>query len=124
MSNRRRRPRPAGAPEPRDYQPPQSPEPPKSAAQTEAEGVDTITVEWEGLSLRVPVRPDTWPYWTVMRHLQTDLPTGVCNLLGPRQVSQLYARHPDLTAREASRLFGELFEKIAKAVGFGSAGNS
>ncbi|MGY4098043.1 hypothetical protein ACW2Q0_00520 [Nocardia sp. R16R-3T] len=119
MSNRRpRRPRPAGAPEPRDYQPP------KSAAQAEAEGADTVTVQWQGLSLNVPARPEDWPYWTVMRHLQTDLPVGVCNLIGPRQVTKIYARHPDLTAREASRLFGELFEEIAKAVGFGGAGNS
>ncbi len=119
MSNRRpRRPRPAGAPEPRDYQPP------KSAAQAEAEGVDTVTVLWEGLSLEVPARPEDWPYWTVMQHIHTNLPVAVCNLLGPRQASRIHARYPGLTARDAARLFGELFEEIAKAVGFGGAGNS
>lgn len=114
----RNRPRPEGAPEPRDYQAP------KSAAQAEAEGIEKVTVPWRGMNLSVPARPESWSYWNVMRHLGTDLPTGVCNLIGPRQTSQIFARHPQLTAGEAGELFTELFNEIAKAVGFGNSGNS
>lgn len=116
--NRNRRPRPEGAPEPRDYQAP------KSAAQAEAEGDETVAVQWRGMRLSVPARPESWPYWTVMRHLGTDLPTAVCNLIGPQQTAQIYARHPELTARQASEMFADLFNEIARAVGFGNAGNS
>jgi hypothetical protein len=119
-NNRRRHrpPRPEGAPEPRDYQAPKSP------AQAEAEGVETVTVRWRGFNLIIPARPELWSYWNVMRHLHTDMPTGVCNLIGQRQTSQIFARHPQLTAGEAAELFADLFNEIAKAVGFGSSGNS
>lgn len=120
MSNNRNRnrPRPQGAPEPQDYRAP------KSAAQREAEGADTVDVQWRGMTFEVPAPAEDWPYWTVVRHLQNDLPAAVCNLIGPRATAQLQGKYPNMAASEAGELFADLFNEIAKELGLGSSGNS
>lgn len=117
-NNRRRRPRPAGAPEPRDHQAPKSP------AQREAEGADTVNVHWRGFKFTVPSRPELWDYWAVSRPLsQNNYPETCLGLLGPRQASQIHAAYPQLTNKDAAEMFAELFNAIAEACGFGNSGN-
>ena len=118
MSNsnrRRRRPRPEGAPEPGDYQAP------KSAAQAEAEGVETVTVTWHGVELEVPADPQKWnPYQVVLPLSSNNILGGLSALLGPMQIIKMQREYPGAKVPE----FFELFNMIAKATGYGSAGNS
>lgn len=115
--NRNRRPRPAGAPEPQDFKP-------KSPAAREAAGDETVPVEFRGMSFEVPADPQKWSYWRVMQWIPNHIPNAVVGLLGQAQIVEIHRRYPDLTGAEAGQLFGELFTEIAKACGFGSAGNS
>lgn len=120
MSNsnrRRRRPRPEGAPEPGDYQAP------KSAAQAEAEGVETVTVTWHGVELEVPRDPQEWDAYTVMMPLSGTPPNilgALSGLLGPIQIARMQRGYPDAKMPQ----FFELWNQICKATGFGKAGNS
>jgi hypothetical protein len=120
MSNNRNRnrPRPQGAPEPQDYRAP------KSAAQREAEGAETVEIHWREMTFEIPAPAENWPYWTVVRHLQSDLPLAVLNLLGPRQAARVQGRFPDLPAAQAGELFADLFGVIAEKLGLGNSGNS
>lgn len=113
--NRSRRPRPEGAPEPHDYQAP------KSAAQAEAEGVETLTVEWHGVELEVPARTEDWDPYTVILPLSSgNILGGLSALLGPIQITKMRMQYPGAKVPE----FYDLFNQIAKATGFGKAGNS
>ena len=115
-NNRRRRgPRPEGAPEPRDYQAPKSP------AQTEAEGVETVRVTWHGVELEVPADPQKWhPYQVILPLSSNNVLGGLAALLGPIQIMKMQREYPAARVPE----FFELFNMIAKATGYGNAGNS
>lgn len=107
--------RPAGVKQPQDRKPPK-----KTAAQREAEGVDTVPVEWEGLTFYVPSDPDEWDFWTVTEPLSANnIPQGLMGLLGPKQALELRKAKPKLSNTEARALF----DAIGEAVGTGSAGN-
>lgn len=119
-NNRRRRPaRPAGAPAPQDYRSPK-----KSAAQREAEGVETVDIEWRGMRFTVAAHPEDWDFWRVSRHVsQNNFPEATLGLIGPEGTAQIYREFPKLDNARAGELFSELFNAITKAVGFGNAGN-
>lgn len=111
---RRTPPRPAGAPEPQDHLSP------KSAAQREAEGGETVTVEWEGLTFTVLADPDQWDYWTVIVPLSANnIPQALFGLLGQRQTSMLQRAKPHMKGPEGR----DLYDTISEAVGFGGPGN-
>lgn len=116
--NRNRRPRPAGAPEPQDFKP-------KSPAAREADGAETVRVEFRGMTFEVAADPAKWSYWQVTQWLPSNNFANACiGLLGPAQTAKIHMRYPNLTSVEALDLFSELFMEIAKATGFGNTGNS
>ncbi|MGV9666933.1 hypothetical protein [Nocardia niigatensis] len=119
-NNRRRRsPRPAGAPAPQDYRSPK-----KSAAQREAEGIETVDIDWRGMRFTIAAHPEDWDFWNVTRHIsQNNFPEACLGLLGPQQATMIYREFPRMNNARAGELFGELFNAITKAVGFGSSGN-
>ncbi|WP_280248554.1 hypothetical protein [Nocardia abscessus] len=113
-NNRRRRPRPAGAPEPRDHQAPKSP------AQREAEGAETVTIKWHGVDVEIPARAELWdPYDVVLPAAAGNIPGAVAALVGPVQLARMKQQYPAATMPD----FYELFNLAAEAVGFGGAGN-
>ncbi|WP_378735407.1 hypothetical protein [Nocardia brasiliensis] len=101
--------KPAGVREPQDHL--------KPAAQREAEGDETITVEFRGLEFTVPADPDDWPirvHQALGRNMHID---AIELLLGPVQWTKLTAKYPK------KRDFVEFAEILGEVLGFGSAGN-
>ncbi|WP_280393230.1 hypothetical protein [Nocardia wallacei] len=93
-----------------------SAEAPKSAAQREAEGIATTTVEWRGLTLQVPTDVDTWSYWNVIAPLAHGNETrAMYGLLGA-QINEVAKKFPNMTARDGR----ELFDAINDALGLNS----
>ncbi|WP_433660796.1 hypothetical protein ACQPW1_00455 [Nocardia sp. CA-128927] len=104
--------KPAGVREPQDHKRP--------AAQREAEGVETVVVEWEGLEFEIVADPDEWDFWTVLTPLSANnIPQAIFGLLGPRQTTVLQRAMPRMKGPQAR----DLFDAISDAVGFGSTGN-
>lgn len=103
---------PATARQPQDHKRP--------AAQLEAEGVETVTVEWDGLAFEIPTDPDSWDFWTVTHPLAAgNIPVALTGLLGPEQSMRLRLAKPQLSNPEAR----ELFDTINRAIGMGNTGN-
>ncbi|WP_306358851.1 MULTISPECIES: hypothetical protein [unclassified Nocardia] len=113
MSNhRRRRPRPAGAPVPQDYRAPR-----KSAAQREAEGIETIVIDFRGSEFEVPASSDDWPTTAVQAATHRRHVDAIEQILGPKQWAIFLSRFP------RKRDFDEFAELLAEEMGLGTAGN-
>ncbi len=122
MSRRKPRSRPAGAPEPQDFK---TPSDPTSPAEREVAAEETVSVQFRGFDFEVPKDPGKWSWWRVTQWLPSNnFPNACIGLLGAQQTTQIHMRHPSMTTAEAGEFFAELFMAIAKATGFGSAGNS
>ncbi|MGW6699642.1 hypothetical protein [Nocardia sp. NPDC055049] len=109
--------RPAGVKQPLDHLAPGELAEAKAAAQREAEGVETMPIEFGGLSFTVPVDPDDWPtrvHQALGRNLHID---AIELLLGPVQWAKFNAKFP------RKRDFVEFAEILGEQLGFGSAGN-
>lgn len=103
---------PDTAPVPQDH---------KSPAQREAEGIDTVTVRWDGLEFQVSSDPDSWDFWTITEPLSANnIPQAVLGLLGPQQSARLRLERPVITAAQIR----ELFDEIVRTIGLGNTGNS
>ncbi|PPJ31912.1 hypothetical protein C5E45_33005 [Nocardia nova] len=103
---------PAHAPKPQDRKPPK-----KTAAQREAEGIETAEVEFDDVIYSIPVDPVDWPLDATEAFEQGKAITAIRGLLGEKQwrvVRSKGYRNKD---------FNELFNLLAKAGGFSSAGN-
>lgn len=93
------------------------PEAPKFAPQREAEGVDTVEIEWRGLKFEIISDIDKWNYWTVMVPLAHGNETrALLGLLGPAQTETLRQAMPGLLPPDAR----DLFETINDALGLNS----
>ncbi|MBF6326766.1 MULTISPECIES: hypothetical protein [Nocardia] len=113
-NNRRRRgPRPEGAPEPRDYQAPR-----KTAAQREAQGVETATITYKGAEFDIPASVDDWPTLAVQAMSKNHHIDAIEHALGPVQWNRFVSQFP------LKRNFDEFAELIAQELGFTKAGNS
>ncbi|WP_067573697.1 hypothetical protein [Nocardia acidivorans] len=111
--NRRRRPpRPAGAPAPQDYR-----EPRKTAAQREAEGIETVPITYGGMTFDIPADVDDWPTLAVQAFSKQRHIDAFEQILGPVQWAKFLAKFP------RKRQFDEFAELIADELGFGTAGN-
>ncbi|OZE39103.1 hypothetical protein CH278_02130 [Rhodococcus sp. 05-2254-5] len=85
----------------------------KSAAQIEAEGTETVTVEWEGMTFHIASDPDEWDFWTVTRPLAAgNVPVALTGLLGGEQTALLRQARPRLTNTEARDLFNTINEAV------------
>lgn len=102
---------PRNAKRPQDHKAPK-----KTAAQIEAEGIETVDIEWRDLTFTVPATPDDWPVVITLAFEEGKAATGVKGMLGREQWAELMKTKP------RNRDLGELFDEIAAAVGLGDAG--
>lgn len=100
---------PQGAKAPQDHQ--------KSAAQVEAEGVQTIDVEWRGHTFTVPADADDWTVEAMMAFEEGLNAHGLKAILEPAAWAELMATKP------RKRDLMDLFDAMAKALGMDSSGN-
>ncbi|WP_280335482.1 hypothetical protein [Nocardia wallacei] len=110
--------RPPAAAQNGDAEPPAAagpavPDAPKSPAQREAEGVETVEIQWRGLTLTVTADPDRWNFWTVFTPLSTNnIPQTLWGLLGDKQMKMIHDAHPDLTGPEARALYSHISAQL------------
>jgi len=89
----------------------------KSAAQIEAEGIETTDVEWRGHTFTVSTDPDNWSVETTLAFEEGKAASGVRSILGPKQWAEFMKSKP------VNRDMADLFNEIAKALGLGTAGD-
>lgn len=90
----------------------------KSAAQIEAEGVETGEVKWRAHTFTALVKdPDDWPVEVTMAFEEGKAATGVRLMLGKEQWAELMKDKP------RNRDLGELFDAIAETFGLETSGN-
>ncbi|WP_051407148.1 hypothetical protein [Nocardia sp. CNY236] len=109
--------RPAGVTQPQDHLAPQDGAEATSAAQREAEGIETVLCEFGGMTFEVPADPDDWPtvvHQAFARNAHID---AIEHLLGPQQWARFNHRFPK------KRQFVEFSNLLAELLGFGTAGN-
>jgi len=99
----------AGRKQPQDHK--------KSAAQIEAEGDPTITIDWRDLQFTIPAELEDWPVEVTLAFEDGKATNAVRMLLGPQQWATLAATHP------RNRDVNDLFQVIASQLGLVTAGN-
>lgn len=99
---------PKNAKRPQDHKPPK-----KSAAQLEAEGVETVDVEWRGLTLTLPADSEDWSAESVLLFERGQNANGLMEILGPTQWAQVMKTKP------TKRDLGKLFEEMGEVFGVG-----
>lgn len=95
------------APEPQDHK----------APRREAEGAETVSLEFKGATYDIPADQEDWPLRAVQAFSKGMAIDGVEHLLGPRQWALFMKGNP------TKRNFDEFSEQIAEEYGFGTAGN-
>jgi hypothetical protein len=92
------------------------PEDRKSAAQREAEGAETVTLDYEGESFTLPADPQDWPTRAMLAFEEGKAFAAIKALIPPRRYQKLGI--DDWPARKTTGLF----EAFAKAAGLDDAG--
>jgi hypothetical protein len=105
---------PAHAPRPQDHKRSKKK---KTAAQREAEGIETTDVEFDGEVYTIPADPLDWDVEVTEAFEQGKVVTAVRGMLGPKQWRTVAAKG------YTNRQFSKLFDLIARAGGFKNAGN-
>ena len=100
---------PKGATVPEDHK--------KPAAQIEAEGGGTTTIEFEGVEYTFPSEPQDWSADTLREFEHGRAVEGCYQLIGPVKWNKLGM------GRWSGRRVNALFEKFAEAAGLESRGN-
>ena len=99
---------PKGATVPEDHK--------KSAAQIEAEGVETGEVVWRGHTFTAVKDADDWPVEVTLAFEEGKAASGVRLLLGKTQWAELMKDKP------RNKDLGELFDHIAETFGLETSG--
>ncbi|WP_280371171.1 hypothetical protein [Nocardia wallacei] len=110
---------PATAPQPQDHKPPAPPRKarPKPAVQVEAEGIETVEVEYDGEFYVIPADPLDWPRTASKAFERGQANIAIDLILGTKQARKLDRK--GYTNRQTN----ELFELLAEAGGFENMGN-
>jgi len=88
----------------------------KPAAQVDAEAVETVEVVWRDHTFTIDADPDDWPVEVMLAFEEGKAAVGVRGILGAKQWADLMKTKP------RSRDLGDLFDAVAKAIGFEGAG--
>ena len=88
----------------------------KSAAQIEAEGVETVDVEWRGLAFAIVADADDYPLEAVMAFERGQNFVGLELILGPKQWAEFMKTKPKKS--DGVDLMGVMND----ALGFGDSG--
>lgn len=107
---------PAHAPEPQDHK---ESKPPKSVVEVEAnnDGDEMIPIEHDGEVYHIPADPDDWPGMALYYFENDKAFSALKELLDGNGWDRLAAKN------YKTREFTKIFEKVAEAMGFASAGN-
>ncbi|MGI5222170.1 hypothetical protein [Nocardia sp. CA-290969] len=105
---------PAHAPQPQDHR---APARDRAPVQREAEDDGFVSVEFDGRYYEIPAEPLDWPLDAAEAFEQGKATTAIHALLGDVQWAKLRLRGYRL------RDFNELFDRLARAGGFDTAGN-
>jgi hypothetical protein len=89
----------------------------KPAAQTEAEGVDTVDLTWRHLTLTIPASVEEWDVEAVEAFEDGKAAPALRAILGPKQWAAFKAEKPK------TRDMAEVSDAVAEAMGFEAAGN-
>lgn len=111
---------PANAPRPQDHKPKASEEPEDdypAAVVDEATGILTVTIHHDGMELTIPADPEDWPIQATLAFEDGKILNAIRALLSPREFNKVLAKN------YRNKDFGRLYERLAKAGGFDSAGN-
>ncbi|MFD7045717.1 hypothetical protein [Rhodococcus jostii] len=100
--------KPLGVKAPQDHK--------KPAAQREAEGDQTVLIEYGGLEFEILADQDDWPVLAIQAFSKRLGIDAIEHLLGPVQWARFVTRFPK------KRQFDEFSEVIAAEFGFGSSG--
>ena len=92
------------------------------AVQAEATGAETITVDWAGVTVTLPARPDDWDLETLEAFEQGKAATAVRGVLG-KSYDRTLAEFQKVNGRKPKVSDLESFmQAFASAYGFGSPG--
>ncbi|CAM3038531.1 hypothetical protein [Skermania piniformis] len=103
---------PARAPRPQDHRPASTP-----VIRGEAEGIETVTVEFDGESYTIPADPADWPINATEAFENGRAVTAIRMLLAPDEWIKVQRK------QYRNRQFRELFDALARAGGFRNSGN-
>lgn len=111
---------PANAPRPQDRKAKASDEPEEeypNAVMDEATGILTVTIHHDGMELTIPADPEDWPIQATLAFEDGKILNAIRALLSPREFNKVLAKN------YRNKDFGKLYERLAKAGGFDTAGN-
>lgn len=111
---------PDHAPRPQDRKAKASDEPEgeyPNAVMDEATGILMVTIHHDGMELTIPADPEDWPIQATLAFEDGKILNAIRALLSPREFNKVLAKN------YRNKDFGKLYERLAKAGGFDSAGN-
>jgi hypothetical protein len=111
---------PANAPRPQDHKPKASEEPEDdypTPVMDEATGILVVTIHHDGLELTIPADPEDWPIQATLAFEDGKILNAIRALLSPREFNKVLAK------KYRNKDFGKLYERLAVAGGFDTAGN-
>ncbi|QDQ97983.1 hypothetical protein [Tomitella fengzijianii] len=90
---------------------------PRPQVRREAEGDDTVQIDYRGHTYTVPADQDDWSIDALEAFERNHVVAGVRELLGPEQWARFKARHNN------RRAFRGFLDEVSDVFGFGDAGN-
>lgn len=96
----------------------------KTPAQVEAEGDDTVTVDWDGVPVTVPASAEDLDLDAIEAFETGKAVTALRAMVGSKEYDRLRADYAKANGhRPKVADLGNLMTEIAKAYGFDTAGN-
>lgn len=94
------------------------------AAQNEAEGVENVDLDWEGITITIPVSVDEWDIDTLEAFETGKAATGIRALIGSARYDAVKAEFAKAHGRKFKvKDAASLMDAVAVACGFKSAGD-
>jgi len=113
---RRRGPDMGRAPRPRDREP-AARRADATPVMDEAQGILVIRVEHDGMDLTIPADPEDWPIQATLAFEQGKVITAIRGILSAEDFAKIIEK------KYRNKDFGKLYEALARAGGFETAGN-
>lgn len=83
----------------------------------EAQGILVVSVEHDGMELAIPADPEDWPIQATLAFEQGKVITAIRGILSAEDFAKIIEK------KYRNKDFGKLYEALAKAGGFETAGN-
>lgn len=93
-------------------------------AQREAEGAETVTVDWDGVPVTIPGSPDAMDLDALEAFESGKAVSAIKAMVGPKAFNQLRVEYQKANGRKpVVGDLGRLMEAVAVAYGFDTSGN-